>query len=170
MKEYKKRFSDKVAKLLDEKIKFEAESSQIYKAMSVWFDMYGFTQLAKLYKKYSEEEREHMDKIYEYCLKRNYLPNTPALAGQPNAYSGVEEILYKTYEHEIFITESYRELINSCLAESDHVTRVLAEEILTEQIEEEDKALLLCDLYDSMADCPSKDFLLDNSKQVENLL
>lgn len=166
MKEYKKRFSDTIAKVLDERIKGEADSSQLYRAMGVWFDMYGFPNLANLYYKYSEEETDHSKLVYDYCLKRNYLPKTLALAQVGNEYSGIEEILQLTYEHEIQVTKWYEELAALCLKEGDSTTRVFAEEILAEQIEEEDKALLLCDAYRSLEDCPSRDFqfnaLLDN--------
>ena len=161
MKNYPKRVSDKVAKLLDEHIKAEGESSQLYLAMSTWFEMYGFPNLASLYKKYSEEEREHMEKVYSYCLKRNYLPKTPAFASMPNSYGGVEEILEKTYDHEIMVTERWREFTKVCLGEEDHISRVFAEEFLTEQIEEEDKALNLCDMYKTLGECPARDFHFD---------
>lgn len=161
MKEYKKRFSDKIAKMLDERIKKEGESAQLYKAMSTWFDMYGFVNLAKLYEKYSEEEREHMDKVYQFCLKMNYLPKTPQLDAQENVYESIEEILEKTYEHEMMITSAYKELAVTSLQEGDHVTRTLADEFLKEQVEEEDKALLLCDRFKSLNDCPAADFHFD---------
>ena len=62
--------SETMQKALNEQIKMEAESSQIYLAMASWAEIKGFEGIAAFMFKQSDEERLHMLKLLKYVNQR----------------------------------------------------------------------------------------------------
>jgi ferritin len=58
--------SEVMQSALNEQIKVEAESSQIYLAMASWAEVKGFEGIATFMFKQSDEERMHMLKLVKY--------------------------------------------------------------------------------------------------------
>ena len=65
------RLSPTVLSILNEQIKNELHSSQIYRGMSCWLDDAKWPAGTKLFFKYADEELVHMSKIYQYVFDRN---------------------------------------------------------------------------------------------------
>jgi ferritin len=137
--EDKARLSDKIVKLLNEQVKNELESSQLYKAMSCWLDDQGWITASKYFFKSGNEELIHMDKIYEYLFDKNCRAMVPNTDGIKNDFKDIKSIVEESLDHEMKITEQWNNIANSALGEKDNDTYCLAQWFLKEQIEEETK-------------------------------
>jgi len=137
--EDKSRLSEKIVKLLNEQIKNELESSQIYKAMSCWLDEEGWIGASKYYFKSGNEELIHMDKIYEYLFDKNCRALTPGCTEVKNDYKDIKTIVEESLNHEMEVTKMWNNIADTALAEKDNDTYALAQWFLKEQIEEEAK-------------------------------
>lgn len=145
-----KRISDKVAKLIDEQIKHEGDSSRLYLAMSQWLEYSGYECSAKLFKKYADEELIHMNKFYQYLQDRNFLPSTPILDAQPIEFGGIKEIIKLSYEHEIKVSMWLDNIAMTALSEKCLTTFNFMSWFILEQIEEEAKFKKMLDRLEMM--------------------
>lgn len=134
-----KRLPQSIADDLNKHIQAEAFSSQIYLAMASWLEDNGYFGGAKLFKKYSEEELNHMHKLYEYLLDRDFLPITPVIDKPNNNYTDILDIIETSYKHEIEVSDSYHVTGDLCLKEGCHTTYAFIQWFIKEQIEEEAK-------------------------------
>lgn len=130
---------DSCISFLNYRVQQEDLSSRIYLAMSLWLDNNGYVNASKLWKKYSDEERGHADIAREYLLNMGVQPTTPTLEQPAETYTGLPEIIKKSFDHEIDITEQCTDLANHALKDGSHMLYELALHYLREQNEEHGK-------------------------------
>ena len=128
--------SDKMIQLINKQIQLEFNAGQLYKAMSTWCEYTGWEGLAKFMKTHVEDERMHMNKLYDYALDRQVNPITPAVVSQPTTFKDLKDILEKSLAHEELIENSYKDAIKIALSESDHTSYQFLLWYLNEQVEE----------------------------------
>ena len=128
--------SDKIITLLNYRINQEEESSRIYKSMSIWLDDKAYFNASKLWDKYSGEELKHADWAREHLLSFNIRPETQPIKEVPNDFSGLDDIIRKTLEHETMITNQCKDLAKAAQDEGDTLTYTLAHKYCAEQVEE----------------------------------
>jgi ferritin len=126
-------------KFLNYRAQQEDQSSRIYLAMSLWLDNTGYVNAAKLWKKYSDEERVHADIARTYLLNMGVQPATASLEQPTETYTGLSEIIRESYQHEIDITNQCSELAAHALKTGSHMLYELALHYLKEQNEEHGK-------------------------------
>ena len=139
--------SPAVEKLLNFRIEQEEYSSWLYLAMSLWLDNEGFTNIAKEYKKYSDEERNHAQWARDYILAMGVVPETPMLKQPSNQYSSLLEILTQTYEHENLVTSQCNTLCMEAVKNNDFLLLQLGQKYMSEQIEEIERTRTNLDRY-----------------------
>lgn len=156
--------SDSIINLLNYRIQEEEYSGRLYKAIGICMGFKGYLGAEKLFKKYSAEEFTHAEWAYDYLLKLDIKPVTPALQAPPPMFDGLVDVLLLSFNHEIDITNQCKALAAACLAEGDFMTLALAQKYLTEQSEEIEKFSTILDWVDTMGDDPSPESLrlLDN--------
>ena len=154
--------TDECIKMLNYRIEQEDYSSRIYLAMSMWLDDKGFINAAKLWKKYSDEERAHADMAREYLLDLGIRPLTPLLNQPVQEYSGLPQIIKDSHEHEMDITNQCKELASHAMKMGDHMLYQLAATYLKEQIEEMGKAQNWLDQLESFGEDKIAMRLLDH--------
>jgi len=137
--ENKERLTKKVIDVLNEQIKNELVSSQIYRAMSCWLDNKGWINASKYYFKSAKEELTHMDKIYEYIFDKNCKAEVPKLEKVEDEFNDIREIVEKSLEHEIEVTEMWENIANLAKEEGDNTTYEFSQWFIKEQKEEEEK-------------------------------
>lgn len=137
--------SNKIIDLLSYRIEQEELSSRIYLAMSIWLGFNGYTGAEKLWKSYSEEEIDHSKWAYEYLLALNIKPNVPSIKEPEQNFKGLPQIIAKSYEHEVDITNQVTELTKIAQQEGDFMTFELGLRYCKEQVNELDKTQLLID-------------------------
>lgn len=154
--------TDDCLKMLNYRIEQEDYSSRIYLAMSMWLDDKGYVNAAKLWRKYSDEERGHADMAREYLLDLGIRPNTPLLNQPVQEYSGLPQIIRDSYDHEVDITNQCKELASHAMKVGDHMLYQLAGTYLKEQIEEVGKAQNWIDQLESFGEDQIAMRLLDH--------
>ena len=128
--------SDKTKALIDSLIAVELNASQLYKAGASWCEYVGYEGTAKFLDKHSNEERTHMNKLYEYSLDRQCCPITPSVKEQPHVFVDLKDVLEKSLQHEEFVETQYKNAIKAVMSEGDMQTFAVMQFFLNEQVEE----------------------------------
>ena len=135
----------KIEKALNEQIKLEAESSQFYLAMASWAENEGFGGVANFMYAHSDEEREHMLKLFKYVNERGGKSIVSALGAPPKTFKGITEIFQSLLDHEVLVSNQINKLVATCLKEGDYTTHNFLQWYVAEQIEEEALARTVMD-------------------------
>ena len=114
---------EKIEKALNEQIKIEAESSQIYLAMASWAETEGLGGTAQFLYKHSDEERMHMLKIVQYVNERGGKAVIPSLSAPEKGYQSLNNLFQTLLDHEIMVSGEINNLVEICLKEKDYTTR-----------------------------------------------
>lgn len=129
--------SEKIQNALNEQIKLEGNSSNVYLAMAVWAERAGFPGVANFLYLHSEEERLHMLKLVKFINERNSDPIIPFFDQPKIKFINLDELFQLVLNHEIKVTRSINKLVNLSLEEKDYSTHNFLQWYVSEQIEEE---------------------------------
>jgi ferritin len=140
-----KRISNSIEKKLNDQAQHEWDNHRLYFRFSQCLDFNGWFGAAKLWKLYSDEELEHMEKIVEYLKNRDCNPDIQKLDALPCEFKGIKDIASLTYDREIDTSDRITDLSLSCLGEKDLSTYEFLTWFISEQISEEAKALYWMD-------------------------
>lgn len=158
----KKLVSEQIESRLNQHTKWEKESAEIYEAMATWCRFNGFNNVATFFFKHADEERAHGRKIVDYLDEKECLAVIPALAmPETSGYKTMRKVFDLAYDHEIFVTNTYKELATMASKEPDHDTYSLALFFLKEQREELDVFSTIIDKLDLLGDGPQAAYLFD---------
>lgn len=122
---------------LNMQINYEAFASNFYLALAYWCDSKALTGCKQFFLRQSEEERDHMLKIFEYMSDAGLFPNTPEIAQPPLQYSNIREVFDKVFEQERKVTASIHDLVKIADEDKDYTTAKFLEWYVEEQREEE---------------------------------
>ena len=156
------RLNEKILKILNEQIKNELNSSQMYRAMSCWLNHKKWPSGTKLFFKYADEEFTHMSKIYDYIFDKNCKAVVPVCDKQKDDYSDIRDIVESALEHEIEITKNWEDIANLARDEKDNTTYEFAQWFLKEQTSEEEKLRYILEKMDLDMPNYEVDKLFDN--------
>ncbi len=137
--------SKKMEEALNHQVKLEAYASQYYLAMASWCDREGLDGAARFLFFQSEEEREHMMKIFHYIAEVDGHAHAPAVEQPPLEFSSPREVFEKVYEHEQKVTASINKLVAISYQEDDYTTLNFLQWYVEEQREEEAQARSILD-------------------------
>jgi len=126
-------------KYLNYRVQQEEYSARIYLSMAMWLENEGYLGSAKLWRKYSDEEMVHANDARTYLLSMGVQPITPMLEAPEQSYTGLPQIIEKSFEHEIEVTMQIKELSDYALKGGDHMLYTLGQQYLKEQVEEHNK-------------------------------
>ena len=155
--------SNKIKNSLNEQIKLEFETSNIYLQMSSWASSEGLDGISKFMYKHSREEIEHMHKLFEYINKTGSMAIIPALSQPEVNYDDIESLFKKTYEREQYVTHCINKLIGSSLEEKDFSTFHFLQWYISEQHEEEALFKGILDKIDIIGNDKLGIYTLDNT-------
>lgn len=145
---YKGGLPESMYNLVNKQIEVEAASSQIYLQMGAWCDPKGYTGAAKFFRKHAEEERKHMLKLYDFLADKNLVAYTPTLTAPQKDYIEIQDVIDTALEHEFYVTSTYEKACELALAEPNHQTYVIMQDLVREQVEEESLFQTIKDKYD----------------------
>jgi ferritin len=138
-KEYIKRenplISQESIKLLQDRYYQEEMSVRLYYAMSVWLDSEGYTNAAKLWKFYSDDEISHVNKVKQYLLAVKIKPEIRMLEQPKNDYESLVEVVEETYKFMLEVNAELKKLADHALQEKDFMLFGLAQFFFDEQVE-----------------------------------
>ncbi|WP_424492460.1 ferritin [Salinimicrobium sp. GXAS 041] len=139
-----------VMDLLNQQITKEAHSSSAYLAMASWCDQNGLTNSADLFYKQSEEEREHMLKIFRFINDNGGTAFSPEVRNVMHEFNSLQEIYESALDQEIEITKSIHNIVLKCRKVQDLSSEYFLQWFIQEQMEEEQKMRRVLELFDLM--------------------
>jgi len=104
-----------VIDILNYRIQQEQYSSKVYESMSLWLANAAYLNMAKVWEKFSKEELEHAELAKEYLLSFNIMPELMTIDEPPNDFTSAVDIIQKTFDHEVQVTEQCLELTNKAM-------------------------------------------------------
>jgi ferritin len=138
-KEYAKRenplISQESIKLLQDRYYQEEMSVRLYYAMSVWLDSQGYTNAAKLWKAYSDDEILHVEKAKQYMLALKIKPEIRSLEQPKNDYETLVDVVEETYRFMLEVSAKLEELAEHAMREKDFMLFGLVQFFLNDQVE-----------------------------------
>lgn len=140
--------SEEIETALNEQIKVEATSSAKYLGMASWCDRNGFENSAKFFYKQSDEERNHMLKIFKYLCDLGGKAISPEVVNIPQEFNSFREVFEQALEQEISVTESINKIVDRCFKVKDFTSVSFLNWFLKEQVEEEYVARRALELFD----------------------
>ncbi|MFV0542007.1 MAG: ferritin [Aestuariibaculum sp.] len=159
--------SKTIEKLLNDQIRKEAESSQIYLAMACWAEIKGLEGVANFMYAQSDEERDHMLKLVKFVNERGGHAQISELAAPNVTFNSFKEMFQKLFDHEVFVSASINELVHASLQERDYSTHNFLQWYVAEQIEEEAMARTILDKINLIGDDKGGLYLFD--RDIQNL-
>lgn len=159
--------SKSIEKALNNQIKIEAESSQIYLAMACWAEVKGLEGVAGFMYKQSQEERDHMLKLVKFVNERGGHAQISQLSAPNVTFKSFKEMFEELFKHEVFVSDSINELVHITLQEKDYSTHNFLQWYVAEQIEEEAMARTILDKISLIGDDKGGLYLFD--RDIQNL-
>lgn len=153
--------SNKLEQKLNDQIKLEGQSSQIYLSMACWADHHGFEGAAAFLYTHSDEERMHMLKLVKYVNNRGNQAKIPALEAVEGDYKSLKDIFSQILNHEMNVTASINEIIDVCVTDKDHITNNFMQWYVAEQLEEELLARTVLDKLELIGDNSTGIYMFD---------
>ena len=157
--------SKKLEKALNEQIRIEAESSQIYLSMASWAEVKGLEGVAGFMYGHSDEERMHMLKLVKYVNERGGHAVISDLKAPDTEFGSLTKMLQKLYDHEVFVSKSINELVHVTLEERDYATHNFLQWYVAEQLEEEALARTVLDKINLIGNDKGGLYLFDRDIQ-----
>lgn len=154
--------SKKMQDALNEQVRIEAQSSQVYLAMASWAEIQpGIDNVTAFFYRHSDEERMHMLKLIHFINERGGFAVVPDLIKPTLTYPSIKHAFKELLNHEIMVSESINKLVDIALQEKDFATHNFLQWYVAEQIEEEALARTLNDKLELIGDEKSGLYLFD---------
>ena len=129
--------SKKIEEALNEQIAKEAYASSYYLSMASWCETVGLRGCAAFLYEQSEEEKEHMMKLFKYVNEAGGHAITPEIKEPPRSYKSIAQVFEFTLEHEMNVTKSINKLVELCFNSKDYSSFNFLQWYVAEQHEEE---------------------------------
>lgn len=133
---------------LNNQIKLEAKASALYLSMASWCDTHGFANAADFLYKQSDEERNHMLKLFKYMNNVGGKAISPEVAGIQQEFDSFRAVFEQLLEQEIANTHAINAVVDKCYKLKDYATLKFMQWYVEEQIEEEFVARRILELFD----------------------
>ena len=115
----KRSLTQETEDLLNRQIHMEGTSSASYLSMASWCDKSGFSVSADFLYRHSEEERQHMLKLFGYINDAGGHALHPEITNIPHNFNSLREVFDLILDHEIAVTQSINNLVDHCFEIKD---------------------------------------------------
>ena len=137
--------SKKMNKALNKQVAMEAHAAAYYLSMASWCDQRGLDGSAAFFYNQSEEEREHMLKIFRYMNEADGKAESPAVEKPQVEFDSFGSLFEIALGHEKKVTASIHEIMKLATTENDYRTVSLLQWFVDEQLEEETQMQTILD-------------------------
>lgn len=162
--------SKKMQDALNEQVKIEGQSSQVYLAMASWAEIQaGIDNITAFFYRHSDEEREHMLKLIHFINDRGGFATIPSFDQPQLTYPSLQHAFKELLEHEIFVSNSINKLVDIALEEKDYATHNFLQWYVAEQIEEEALARTINDKLELIGEDKGGLYLFDRDILLLNV-
>jgi ferritin len=138
--------TQKIVDLLNYRIQQEQYSSKIYEQMYLFLQNESYINSAKVWKKFAEEELEHAELAKEYLMSFNIMPELMVIEEPINDFKDLVDIIQKTYDHEVIVTQQCLDLTNKAMELKDWTLFALGQKYNEIQRIEMDEVNTLMDI------------------------
>ncbi|WP_259015665.1 ferritin [Emticicia fluvialis] len=139
---------EEIETALNAQIKMEAEASAKYLSMGSWCERNGYIKSAEYLYRQSNEEREHMLKIFHYVASVGGTAISPAVETPQLEWGTFQSVFEAALQSEINVTHTINKLVTKCRNAEDYATENFLQWFVKEQIEEEANARRALELFD----------------------
>jgi ferritin len=153
---------------LNEQLTLEGYASFLYLSMASWCERAGLEGCAKFLYRQSEEEREHMLRIFDYINDMDGHAVTPGINQPPQNWDSIQKLFNEVYEHEQKVTRAIHGLVATSLEEKDHATWNFLQWYVEEQREEESLMRTILDRINLIGDAPQALYYIDKEVDAIN--
>jgi ferritin len=160
--------NDAMTDALNAQVEKEAYASFLYLAMASWLDNKGMNGAAQFMYRQTEEEHEHMMRIFNYLLEMDSKAIVPAIKQPATDYKSVQAVFQEAYSHEQEVTSSINELVDLSIRENDHATNNFLQWYVEEQREEETLMRTIIDKINLIGDGPQSLYFIDKELDIIN--
>ena len=159
--------SKKMEKALNAQIALEGYASFLYLSMASWCDKEALEGCAEFMHRQSDEEREHMLRLFRYLSDVDGHALTPAIKQPPHEFKSIKSLFEEVYAHEQRVTRSIHDLVSLSNEENDHTTHHFLQWYIEEQKEEEALIRTILDKIKIIGDGPQSLYYID--QEVEKI-
>ncbi len=128
--------SKKLNAAFNDEIGLELFASNQYLNMAAYLETIPLKKLAGLFMKQSDEERGHGLKFVKYLNDVGGSVKVPAIEAPKPTFRSVEEVMAKSLEWEIEVTNRINEMMAIAVAEKDYAAQEFLQWFVKEQVEE----------------------------------
>ena len=153
--------SDKMTAALNEQIAMEGYASFLYLSMASWCDRQGLAGCATFLHRQSDEERQHMLRLFNFLSEVDGHALSPGIEQPPHHFDSVQSLFETVYTHEQKVTASINQLIEMCYTENDYSTLNFLQWYVMEQREEETLARRAVELFELIGEDGVGLFMID---------
>lgn len=153
---------------LNQQIAFEGYASSLYLSMATWSDSKGLPGCTQFLRRQSEEEREHMLRIFEYLSDVDGFARTPGIEQPPHEFESIQSVFKAVYAHEQKVTKSINDLVSLATKESDYSSLAFLQWYVTEQREEEALMRSILDRINLIGGGPQSLYFIDKELETIN--
>ena len=152
---------------LNKQIELECYASFLYLSMASWCDKEGLESGAKFMNQQSEEERDHMLRIFHYISEVDGHALVPAVKKPPALFKSARALYEQVYKHEQKVTKAINDLVALCYKENDYSTLNFLQWYVEEQREEEALMRMVMDRIKLIGDGPQSLYYIE--KEIEQI-
>lgn len=164
--------NEEVLSLLNEQIWLENTASYFYLNLSKKFSENNYYGISKFFLNQSNEEREHMIKLFEYVLEQESNPIVPNynFMDEGELEFNILHLFQMTLSNERKVTNSINKIISKCKEVGDYTTENFLQWFVNEQREEENKFKEIIDNLKIVGDNKVGLYEINKSLNVTNTI
>ncbi|RME58107.1 MAG: ferritin [Candidatus Dadabacteria bacterium] len=137
--------SKKLQQELNTQINKEFFSAYTYAGAAIWCTAKNYLGAAHWFKKQAEEEVSHAEKIINYLLDREIIPQLENVKAPTKRYNSLLDVFNHALKQERDLLTRFETLAKQALKENDNTTYTFLQWFLTEQVEEVNSCLEVID-------------------------
>ncbi len=130
--------SETMCQALNEQLKWEMYSANLYLSMSGYLNKLGLTGFAHWMRAQYEEETSHAMKFFDYVLKRDGDIQLETIEGPKQEWKDLIDVFEDSLHHESEITWRINNLMKMAKEEGDYASDIFLHWFVVEQVEEEE--------------------------------
>ena len=146
---------------LNAQISMEGYASYLYLSMASWCEQQGMEGSATFLYDQSEEERQHMLRIFHYVNEVGGAAFSPGIAQPPSEFDSIQAMFQTIYEQEKKVTQAINDILKLSYTENDHATLNFLQWYVEEQREEEALIRTILDKIKLIGDSPQSLYFID---------
>ena len=151
----------KMQEALNRHVQAESYSAYLYLAMSAWCEAKTWKGFARWLRVQHDEERAHALKSLDFLLARGGEARLAAIEAPPASWPSITDVFERVLDHERKITGFVNDLFAAAVQERDTAAQIFLQWFVSEQVEEEARALEIVEKLHMVGDRPGAALYLD---------